>query len=129
MGATDPISVVRDNFDAWTAGDWERFRASTAADVVSIEPSSGREVHGADEAVALASGWKGAFPDGNAEITNIFASGDQVCAELTYTGTNTGEMSGPMGTMPATGRRATLRACAVARVQDGKITSFTNYFD
>jgi steroid delta-isomerase-like uncharacterized protein len=70
-----------------------------------------------------------AFPDSRIEITNLFATEDQVVLEYTGRGTNTGPLHLPMGDVPATGRQGELRICDVTQTRDGKISSYHSYYD
>jgi steroid delta-isomerase-like uncharacterized protein len=70
-----------------------------------------------------------AFPDSTIEVTNVFATEDQVVIEFTGHGTNTGPLHLPMGDIPATGRWAELRFCDVVQIRNGKIVSFHIYYD
>jgi steroid delta-isomerase-like uncharacterized protein len=66
-----------------------------------------------------------AEPDYRWQITASFADGPNVAAEWTWTATYTGPS--PIG--PVTSRRITGRGAAVVRVEGGKITHFTDYYD
>ena len=70
-----------------------------------------------------------AFPDSRVEITNLFATEDQVVLEYTGRGTNTGPLHLPMGDVPATGRQGELPICDVTQARDGKIISYHSYYD
>jgi steroid delta-isomerase-like uncharacterized protein len=69
------------------------------------------------------------FPDSKIEVTNVFATEDQVVLEYTGRGTNTGPLHLPMGDIPATGRQAELRLCDVTKIKNGKIVSYHTYYD
>ena len=64
-------------------------------------------------------------PDYKWEITHTFADGRNVAAEWTWTATYTGPSPiGPVTHQPIAGRGA-----AIVRIEDGKITRFTDYYD
>jgi steroid delta-isomerase-like uncharacterized protein len=125
----DPIAVVRDNIEAFNQGDKERFRAQLAPDAVYREYATGREVHGAGEVTDVAFAWRDAFPDARGEITNVFASGDQVTLQITWTGTQTGALVSPSGTIPPTGKQVSIPAVEVITIRDGKPAATDHYFD
>ena len=129
MGEQDAIAVVRRNVEAFNAGDWDGFAQTIAPDGVYEEPATQRRVVGVQENIALAKGWKTAFPDVKGTITNAFASGDNVTVEITWQGTHTGPLEGPMGTIPATGKRITVKSVQVARLEGGKAKENRQYFD
>ncbi len=73
--------------------------------------------------------WKVSFPDAEGTITNIFESGDQAVAEITWTGTHAGDMESPIGTIPASGRQVEVPACMTVTALGGEITEAHHYFD
>ncbi len=56
-------------------------------------------------------------------------SGDTAISEWTTSGTHDGPLETPEGTIPATGKRVTLRGCDAMTVRDGRITSHRVYYD
>jgi len=130
MGSTDDaISLARENIDAFSRGDKEHFKAQLTSDSVYKEYGTGREEHGAEAITATTWTWRDAFPDARGEIVNAFGSGDQVTLQIIWTGTQKGNLVGPAGTIPATGKQVKVPACQVVRVRDGKIISTDHYFD
>jgi steroid delta-isomerase-like uncharacterized protein len=73
--------------------------------------------------------WKGAFPDGRVEITNVIDGGDKVVVEYTGRGTNTGPMPTPEGELPPTGKTVEGRFVDVWELRDGKIVGGRSYYD
>jgi predicted ester cyclase len=69
------------------------------------------------------------FPGSSTEITNAFATEDQVVIEFTGRGTNTGPLHMPTGDVPPTGRNTELRFCEVFQIKDRKIVSLHAYYD
>jgi steroid delta-isomerase-like uncharacterized protein len=96
--------------EAFNAGDWQRFAAALAPDVVYEETGTQRRAEGVDAYVQLGQGWKQAFPDARGAIRNVVASGDTVVQEITWEGTQTGTLEGPGGPLPPSGRRVTVPA-------------------
>jgi predicted ester cyclase len=70
-----------------------------------------------------------AFPDARGTITNAFSSGDQVVPEVTWEGTQSGELESPQGPIPASNRRVVVRAIQVPTLDDGRIKENRHYFD
>jgi steroid delta-isomerase-like uncharacterized protein len=124
----DAVAAARVNVDAFTAGDWDRFRAAHTPDTVYQDPAVGR-VEGADRVTEAVQGWKRAFPDANGTITNAFASSDSVTLEITWEGTQSGTLDTPQGAIPPSGRRVNVPAAQVLTLQDGKIKENRHYFD
>ncbi len=71
-----------------------------------------------------------AFEDAKYVDESFFADGDEFADEWTFTGTNTGPLRLPDGTMiPATGRRVEIKGMEYVKVQDGKIVVDILYYD
>jgi len=125
----DTIAIARENIDAFSQGDKARARSILTSDSVYREYATGREARGADEIVETSWGWRDAYPDAHGEITNAFASGDQAVLQITWTGTQKGDLNTPAGTIPATGKQVSIPACQVLTIRDGKIAEVDHYFD
>ena len=74
-------------------------------------------------------GWWTAFPDATVTVSNVVSEGDQAVGEMTYSGTQTGPMTGPAGEIPPTGRSVELKGAAWITIRDGKIARFNGYYD
>ena len=129
MSEQDNINLVRDSVAAFSRGDAEGSAASYSERCEYFEAGTGRTFKGRAEFQAAVKGWLTAFPDAKGTVTNVFASGDGVAAEITYRGANTGPLATPAGTIPATGKVAEVPSALVCRVRDAKIQSGTLYFD
>ena len=108
----------------------EKSLAAFAADCEIIDAPSGTTFHGPE-------GYKRflrffvveSFPDLRIELTNVFATEDQVVLEGMFRGTTTGSRTLPTGALPATGHPSELRCCFVVQIRNGKITSVHGYYD
>ena len=89
---------------AFNASDWTQFKAALAPNAVYEEPTTQRRTESAEAYVQLAQGWKQAFPDAKGTIRNVVSSGNTVVQEITWTGTHTGPLLMPGGTLPASGK-------------------------
>lgn len=70
------------------------------------------------------------FPDANVKVLSRITSEDQVVDEVEWTATNKGPINIPGApAIPATGKRVSGKAVAVARTKDGKVTSLNVYYD
>ena len=121
----------------WRGGEWRLSTQVTGKSYAEIigpdgtyeELATQRRVVGSQENVEVAKAWKSAFPDSKGTITNVFASGDNVTQEITWQGTQTGPLQGPMGSIPATGKSVTLKSVQVIRVEGGRAKEMRHYFD
>jgi ketosteroid isomerase-like protein len=95
----------------------------------SLPPRTG-EISGKDNVVAWTKQFFDAFPDATYEPVNEYESGNTAIDEGYFVGTNTEPLQGPTGeTIPATGKSVRVRACDIATVEKGVITSHRFYFD
>ena len=122
--------VARETIDCFNAGSWDRLRELHSPDCVEEELATGRTLHGFDEMLEAAQGWKRAFPDASGTVLGAYSDGPIAVLEIEWQGTNTGPMETPTGEeMPATGKRGRVKACQVFEVHDGQVTGTRHYFD
>jgi steroid delta-isomerase-like uncharacterized protein len=134
MSAQDNIALFRSLFDLYNSHQsdpaWlEKSLATFAADSTLTDVPSGRTLPGLDGYKQLVLFFAEAFPDSKVEVTNAFATEDQLVIEFTGRGTNTGPLHLPTGDIPATGRHSEVRYCEVMQFRNGKIVSFHIYYD
>jgi steroid delta-isomerase-like uncharacterized protein len=115
--------------EAYNNGDWERFRASHASDVVYEEVGTGQRAEGMDEYMQLLEGWQQAIPDGAAMIRRTVQSGDTVVMELVWKGTQTGDLQTPGGTVPASGRQIEVEATMWSDFEGDQVRKTRHYVD
>jgi steroid delta-isomerase-like uncharacterized protein len=128
--AQSALDVARESIECFNAGDFDRLRALLADDSYEDELSTQRRLEGADAQVEAARGWKEAFPDGRGTIEGAYTDGNTVMLELTWEGTQSGPIKTPDGQeLPASNRRATVRACEVMEIEDGQVQATRHYFD
>ncbi len=126
---TDAIALLKESIKAFNDGDFFQLAATYADDVVYVEAATQRRAEGKEATVDLFKAWKASFADAEGTITNIFGSGDQAIAEVTWTGTHTGDMEGSAGTIPASGKKIDITASIIVRASDDVITVENHYFD
>lgn len=101
-----------------------------ADDVEIVLVPTGQTFRGREGFMQFMHGFKAAFPDIAIRHTNVLVSGDHVTVEATWSGTHTGPLMTPAGTVPATGKRVeSSRICEVMRFRNGKLVHLTNYQD
>ena len=69
------------------------------------------------------------FPDLRVEVTNAFATEDQVTLEGTWRWNDTGPLPLASEALPSTRRSGELRFCFVLQIRNGKIVSHHAYYD
>jgi steroid delta-isomerase-like uncharacterized protein len=127
--AVDKMRQAREGVDAFSAGDWERFKAPLSSDAVYDELATQRRVQGPNAIVELGKGWKQAFPDAKGTIGKAIESGDTVVLEITWEGTHTGPLVGAQGTIPPTRKKVRIPAVEVVSFKGDKVVETKHYFD
>ncbi len=113
--------------DAINAHDADAIGALYADDGVLSDPSG--EFRGREAIVQYWERFFTAFPDMNGRDEFTAESGDTAINEWSFSGTNSGPLESPEGTIPATGKRMTLRGCDALTVREGRIQSHRAYYD
>ena len=125
------MTEAREVSDRYTelinAHDAEGLAALYADDGVFTDPTG--EYRGREAIVEYWKGFFKAFPDIGGEDEFEAESGDTAINEWTASGTNDGPLESPEGTLPATGKRVTIRGCDAMTVRDGRIVSHRVYYD
>ena len=129
MAQQDPAIVGRELVEAFNAGDWERFRATLNPAVVYEESGTGRRVEGADAYIQLCQGWREGFPDASGTVGWVAASAETVALEVVWTGTHTGPLASPAGTMPPSQRRIDVRATLWLRLEGDRAREVHHHLD
>jgi ketosteroid isomerase-like protein len=131
MGGT--MGEAREVMDRVTAAmigqDFAAAAACYAEDAVAMTPDQG-EIRGRQAIVDYFRQQADVFPDSGYESLRKHESGNAAIDEGYFTGTHTGPLPMPSGeSVPPTGKRVRVRACDVATVEGGLITSHNFYFD
>lgn len=117
----------RDAHEAFNRRDWPAVAAEFAADATYTDVPRGITVKGPQQIVDhLKGGWATAFSDAAVTGAHYIDGGDHTVAQFTGTGTN----DGPLGPMPASGRRMALPFCEVlAYDADDRVLRAELYYD
>jgi steroid delta-isomerase-like uncharacterized protein len=113
--------------DAINAHDADAIGALYTDDGVLSDPSG--EFRGREAIVQYWESFFTACPDLNGRDEFTAESGDTAINEWSASGTNSGPIETPEGTIPATGKRLTLRGCDALTVREGRIRSHRVYYD
>jgi steroid delta-isomerase-like uncharacterized protein len=74
-------------------------------------------------------GFKDAFPDMVIHHDRLVSNDNQVAVEFTATGTHTGPLNTPTGTIPASGKKVELKVAEFYEWENGHFTKMSNYQD
>ena len=114
---------------AYNDKNWDKVKAVFAEKGVYDEKGTGRRIQGIGQIIEAWQGWGKAIPDSKATFVAEYASGDTAVFEVVWKGVHTGPLQTPTGIIPPSNKRIELPACQVLKVEGGKVTSFTHYFD
>ncbi|WP_433536221.1 ester cyclase [Micromonospora sp. CA-249363] len=81
------------------------------------------------ELPALLRTWTGAFPDLLIDPLGSVRTSGGAAVELRLSGTHTGTLHSPYGTVAPTGRSVSWEVADVVRVRRGRIVAWRSYFD
>ncbi len=129
MAAQDLVQKTKEHVAAFSAKDWNRYGAMLSDDAIYEEEATHQRVKGRKQVVDLIKRWTVSFPDLKGTVKETFASGDRVVVEILWDGTQKGALSGPMGTIPPTGKHGSVPAVEVLTFDNGFITEIRHYFD
>jgi len=121
-------AIVRHALDCLNAGHVDGFVGMLAPDYVrhcQAMPPEMQELRGPDAMRAWLLANQQTFPDYREEIEMLVGEGDLIAWRSLGTGTQTG----PMGPLPATGRRMSISIIGLHRVENGKLVETWTSWD
>lgn len=121
---SDLLAQAHALIEAFNTGDWDRQRELIAPDVSYHELGTRRQVEG-----ELEEGWRRAFPDVTGTVTNALAEGNTVVLEVQWEGTQTGPLTLPEGTIPASGRTQITPSIWLLQFEGDRVVESRHYFD
>jgi predicted ester cyclase len=95
----DLTAHAKNVVEAFNNADWDAARG-LIGDSTYNELGTQRSLAGADAIIEALQGWKAAMPDVKGTVTSAVESGQRVVLEVTWEGTQTGEMVTEQGTIP-----------------------------
>jgi predicted ester cyclase len=120
--------VLDRNITAVNARDVEGYLANQQPDVEFVLPG-GVILRGRDQVKQYTETLWHAFPDGALTFgTQVFGQ-DVAATEVVFTGTHTGPMVTPNGSLSPTGRTVPLRSASIVHIKDGRIAAEHVYLD
>ena len=128
MAMADLSAHAKNVVQAFNDDDWDATRELIGGSTYN-ELGTRRSLAGADAIIEALQGWKAAMPDARGTVTSAVESGQRVVLEVTWEGTQTGEMVTEQGTIPPSGKRQTTPAAFVFDFEGGKLVESRHYFD
>ena len=114
---------------AFNNSDWDACRQFLSPDSVYDEVGTSRKLEGVDTILEALKGWKEAMPDVKGTVGSAITTGNTAVLEVSWTGTQTGPLQGPGGTIAPTGKQQTTRFGWVLEIDNGKLKQSRHYFD
>jgi predicted ester cyclase len=131
MNEHDTVATTRvldRNITALNARDIEGYLANQHPDVELVLPG-GMTLRGRDQVRQYMESQWIAFPDGTLSFGEQVLSKDLAATELVFTGTNTGPMPTPQGSISPTGRRVSLRFASILQLKEELVAAEHVYLD
>ena len=125
----DTLKVIEAWEELLSKRDWNRFEDILGESVVLRAPVSPEPLKGRKAVREFYEGFTNAFPDLDPNAQRRFAQGEWVFVEYAVTGTHSGPLVGAGQTIPPTHKKITLPNATIYRVQGGKVTEISEYFD
>ena len=134
MAAQENVALARSLLDLYNNRQsdpaWlDKSIAAFAADAEDVDVPSGATLRGPDGHKRITLFFAENFPDLRVELTNAFATEDQVTLECTVRWNDPGPLYLPSEALPRMRRSGELRYCLVFEFRNGKIVSLHSYYD
>ena len=123
------IETAKAATTAYNDKNWEKVRSTFHESAVYDEKATGRRAQGVGQLIESWQGWAKALPDSKAKFVAEYASGDTAILEVVWTGTHTGPLQTPTGTIQPSKKQIEVPACQIVTVEGGKVKTYTHYFD
>ena len=130
MPATDDcVTCMREWIEALNDADRTRCEGAWCADAVWRNHASGSVWNGPAEITRQLWLWHAAFPDLRLDLTDSFSAGDRGALEVGWSGTYSGHVETPDGSIVPTGRQIRWSTCYLFDTQDGRVVEVREFFD
>lgn len=129
MAQQDPAQLATDLVTAFNNNDWEACRQNLSSDSIYDEVGTSRKLEGVETIIDALQGWKQAMPDVKGAVGSAISTGNTAVLEVTWTGTQTGPLEGPGGTIAPTGKQQITRSGWVLECDSCRVTQSRHYFD
>jgi steroid delta-isomerase-like uncharacterized protein len=123
---TEPTAVVQAFYDHWAAGEVSESRALFTDDAEIATPAGTLDLDAHEQ---MGQVFMAAFPDSHLDVSRIVSVGDEVWVTGRFRGTQTGELIGDQGTIPASGKEIDIPFAEVFTMRDGRIARQETYWD
>lgn len=123
----DNLDIAIALFKAMMSKDYDTVRALFDP-AVTFQTAFGAGT-GPEGLIELSETFHRAMPDLEHKMVDCVAADETVAWELEFSGTHTGPLATPGGTIPPTGRRLHFSSCDYIKLAGGRVVSFHLYMD
>jgi steroid delta-isomerase-like uncharacterized protein len=123
---SEPTTIVRAFYDNWRDGKVGESRPLFADDAVIVTPAATLDIDAHEQ---MGAAFMAAFPDSHMEVSRMVTVGDDVWVTGRFKGTQTGDLAGEQGTIPASGRSIDVPFAEVFTIHEGRIARQETYWD
>ncbi len=129
MSEQENIKAAQSFFEAWNSGDLSKNEAYVADNYVDEGPGAPGPMN-VEQSRAYNQNFLTAFPGSKFEVLLTVTQGDYVVTNWKVSGVHSGPLQTPSGgSIPPTGKRATLTGSSTALVKNGKVVHGWNFWD
>lgn len=121
--------IQKKQVDAINRHDANAFAALYATRAIAHDPQYPEPLKGREAIRKDIEDFFQAFPDLQARLVSVLASGDTVASEVELSGTHKVSLASPTGAIPPTNRQVQLRVAGFDRVEGDVITESRRYYD
>jgi steroid delta-isomerase-like uncharacterized protein len=126
---SDTLEIAKSATVAYNEKNWNKVQSLFSPEGVYDEKATHRRIQGVSKIIEAWQGWATAIPDSKATFVREIASGDTAILEVVWKGKHTGPLRTPAGVIAASQKPIEVPACQLIQVKEGKVASFTHYFD
>lgn len=123
------IKLIERAVAKYSEGDWAEYRKLFADDVVYEEVPLRLVARGIDDYLKTVERWKKPFPDMVGKIVGYVLGENDAAVEVEWTATQTGPLETPLGVIPPSNQRGTVKAMMLFKFREGLVSEFHHYFD
>lgn len=123
--ASANVEAHRRAHEAFNRRDWDGMRTLLAEDVSYTDQARGQTLKTSQEFLDWSRAWATAFSDAEIANADYIDGGEWTVAHYMGRGTN----DGPLGPMPATGRRASVPMAEICHWREGTIIEGAAFYD
>ena len=123
---TGTTKMLREENAAWNAHDVDKIATFYTEDCIKEDVALGTSTRGKEEMNALHHRVFAAIPDLKIELTSCFHSPEWAASEWIMSGTYSHQL---LGMPPATGRRFSVRGSSIMKLDRGKISRVSDYWN